>query len=382
MATDPAEHELVRRARALAPLIAERAAETERARTPPADLIEALTDTGLFRMNIPVRAGGEAAHPLVVFHAIEALAVGDASVAWVVMIATEVSLTTGWLAPPVLSQMIGGDEAGGTRARIVGSSRLLAHGRRQGSGWRLSGRLNFLSGVEHARFVLVSFRGEADGELRMALLPQRAGEVLRTWDTMGLRGTGSHEWVIEDAYAPAAHTFRPADSPRADGPAWQVPDRSLIAWIANAGHGLGVAQGALDELTEASLTVSSSGDERRLADREPFRIAAAKAQARVSAARAFVREAAAAAWSTVLNGEPDRALLGHWRLANVHAVHESADAVEMLFRAAGTNAFQRRWTLERRFRDMQVARQHGAGLEWNWDAGIRPAFGLEDRRAR
>ena len=43
----------------------------------------------------------------------------------------------------------------------------------------------------------------------------------------------------------------------------------------------------------------------------------------------------------------------------------------MLFPAAGTNAIHRRWTLERRFRDLQVARRHNAGLDFNWDAGTR-----------
>ena len=319
---------------------------------------------------------------MVVFHAIEALAAADASAAWGVMIASEVSLLTGWLPAALLSQMIGGDEAGGPRCRIVGSSRPLASGRRTLSGWRLSGRLNFVSGVEHASYVLVTFRAGQDGAVRMALLPQRAGKVLQTWDTMGLRGTGSHDWLIEDAYVQDAHTWLPADRPCAAGPAWRAPDRSVVAWIANAGHALGAAQGAIDELVEASGAAASSGDARRLAEREAFRIAVARAQARVSAARAFVREAAAAAWQGLLAGSPDRVLLGRWRLANVHAVHAGADAVEQIFRAAGTNAVHRRWTLERRFRDLQVARQHGAGLEWNWDAGVRPGFGLEERRSR
>ena len=378
MWTDPAEHELVRRARALAPQIAACAAEIEAAGAAPDDLIEALTDAGLFRLNIPAEANGEQADPLVVFHVIEALAAADASVAWVVMIATEVSLLTGWLPGAVLSQMIGGDEPGGPRCRISGSSRVLARGRRHESGWLLSGRLNFLSGIEHAKFVVATFReasgqdggqdgGRGDGPVRMALLPQRAGEVVRTWDTMGLRGTGSHDWLLNDAYVQAAHTWRVEDSPRAAGPAWRAPERSVVAWIGNAGHAVGAAQGAIDDLRAASVETASSGDARPLAEREAFRLALARAQARVWSARDFVRAAAGEAWETLCAGAPDRALLGRWRLANVHAVHESAEAVEQLFRAAGTNAIHRRWPLERRLRDLQVARQHGAALEHNYD---------------
>lgn len=379
MWTDPAEHELVRRARALAPQIAACAADIEAAGAAPADLIEALTDAGLFRLNIPAEANGEQADPLVVFHVIEALAAADASVAWVVMIATEVSLLTGWLPGAVLSQMIGGDEPGGPRCRISGSSRVLARGRRHESGWLLSGRLNFLSGIEHAKFVVATFREEGDqdgGPVRMALLPQRAGEVLRTWDTMGLRGTGSHDWLLDDAYVQAAHTWRVEDSPRAAGPAWRAPERSVVAWIGNAGHAVGAAQGAIDDLRAAGVGTASSGDARPLAEREAFRLALARAQARVWSARDFVRAAAGEAWQTLCADAPDRALLGRWRLANVHAVHESAEAVEQLFRAAGTNAIHRRWPLERRLRDLQVARQHGAALEHNYDNAARALLNL------
>lgn len=383
------QHPLVLAARELQPQIRACADETEANRRVPSHLIDAFTDRGLFRLNIPAASYGEQAHPLVVFHVIEAIAHADPSTAWVVMIATEVSLTTGWLPNAVLSQMIGGEEPGGPRCRIAGSSRVLATAARDpsGSGFRLSGQLNYLSGVEHANFVLVTFPDPDDDSVRMALLPQRAGEVVHTWDTMGLRGTGSHDWRITDVFVQTAHTWRPIDPPHADGPQWRVPDRSLVAWIANAGHALGGAQGAIDDVVELA-TSASSGDATPLREREPFRLALADAQARVTAARSFVQTAWTELWSIMETPEakiPEsrlRRLLGMARLANVHAVHSGADAVETLFRAAGANAAHRRWPLERRWRDLQVARQHGAGLDWNYDAAIRPRLGLEARRAR
>ncbi len=382
-------HPLVLAARELQPQIRACANETEANRRVPSRLIDAFTDRGLYRLNIPAAAYGEQAHPLVVFHVIEAISQADPSTAWVVMIATEVSLTTGWLPNAVLSQMIGGEEPGGPRCRIAGSSRALATAATDpsGSGYRLSGQLNYLSGIEHANFVLVTFPDPEDDSVRMALLPQRAGEIVHTWDTMGLRGTGSHDWRLEDAFVQTAHTWRPTDPPYADGPHWRVPDRSLVAWIANAGHALGGAQGAIDELVELA-TSSSSGDATPLREREPFRLALADAQARVAAAKAFVRTAWTELWTAMENSAAEvpeshlRHLLGMARLANVHAVHAGADAVETLFRAAGANAAHKRWPLERRWRDLQVARQHGAGLNWNYDAAIRPALHLEPRRAR
>ena len=374
------EHPLVQAARDLQPQIRASADEIEESGSVPSELIQALTKRGLFRLNVPARSYGEQAHPLVVFHVIEALAHADASTAWVVMIATEVSLLAAYLPNAILSQMIGGEEPGGPSCRIVGSSRVMTTAQPGISGYRLSGRLNFVSGVEHATHIVATFI-DFDDQVRFALLPQRAGTVIDTWDAMGLRGTGSHDWELNDAFVQNAHTWAALGPIYAEGPQWKVPDRSLVAWIANAGHAVGTAQGALDDLAEAA-SQSTTGDTAALRDREPFRLEYARAQAEVASARAFVQEAWTRAWPLVEAGQPDPELLGRCRLANVHAVHACVDAVERLFRAGGTNAARRSWTLERRWRDLQTARQHGAALDWNFDAGVRPQLGLPPRRAR
>ena len=374
------EHSLAEAARELEPAIRDRADEIEETGSIPPDLIQAITRRGLFRLNIPARSYGEQAHPLVVFHVIEALAHADASTAWVVMIASEVSLLAAYLPNAVLSQMIGGEEPGGPSCRIVGSSRVRTTAEPDESGYRLSGRLNFVSGVEHATHVVATFIDFED-QIRFALLPQRAGTVIETWDAMGLRGTGSHDWELDGAFVQKAHTWAALGPICAEGPQWNVPDRSLVAWIANAGHAVGTAQGALDDLAEAA-SQSTTGDTAALRDREPFRLEFARAQAEVASARALVQETWTRAWPSVEQDEPDLKLLGRCRLANVHAVHTCVDAVERLFRAGGTNAARRTWTLERRWRDLQTARQHGAALEWNFDAGVRAQLGLPPRRAR
>ena len=374
------DHPLVEAARELEPLIRERANEIEETGSVPHEIIEAITARGLFRLNLPARSFGEQAHPLVVFHTIEALAHADASTAWVVMIATEVSLLAAYLPNSILSQMIGGEEPGGPSCRIVGSSRVMTTAEPHKSGYRLSGRLNFVSGVEHATHIVATFV-DFDDQIRFALLPQRAGTVVETWDAMGLRGTGSHDWELDRVFVQNAHTWAALGPIGAEGPQWNVPDRSLVAWIANAGHAIGTAQGALDDLAEAASD-STTGDSAALRDREPFRLEYARAQAQVSSARAFVQQAWTTAWPSVESGQPDTELLGRCRLANVHAVHACVEAVERLFRVGGTNAARRTWTLERRWRDLQTARQHGAALEWNFDAGVRPLLGLPPRRAR
>ena len=196
-------------------------------------------------------------------------------------------------------------------------------------------------------------------------------EILRTWDTMGLRGTGSHDFRSEDVFAPDSRTMKIGSRPHAQGPNWKIPDGGIASWLQNGGQAVGAAQGAINEVILHAKHVASKSDSRPLAEREHFRVALGRAQARVGSARSYVREMGAVAWQSVLDGTPNLDAVGQWRLANVNAVHAATEAVELLFPAAGTNAIHRRWTLERRFRDLQVARRHNAALDFNWDAGTR-----------
>ena len=363
---------MVQRAKELQPLVAARADETEANGAPPRDLIEAVTDAGLYRMFIPADAGGEEVPPLVAFHAIEALAIADPSLAWVVMLATELSLVTGFLTTEHLREMIDADQPGGPRCRIAGSARPTNDGKRVDGGWLITGVATYASGIDHATHVVAAFHDEDQpDDAYMSFVEPDQGEILRTWDTMGLRGTGSHDYRTEDVFAPDSRTMKIGSRPHAQGPNWKIPDGGIASWLQNGGQAVGAAQGAINEVILHAKHVASKSDSRPLAEREHFRVALGRAQARVGSARSYVREMGSIAWQSVLDGAPNLDAVGQWRLANVNAVHAATEAVELLFPAAGTNAIHRRWTLERRFRDLQVARRHNAALDFNWDAGTR-----------
>ena len=353
-------------------MVAANADITEANGTPPVEMIEALTDAGLYRMFIPAAAGGEEVPPLVAFHAVEALAIADPSISWVVMLATELSLVTGALKTEDVREMIGSDEPGGPRCRIAGSARPTNWGKRAEGGWIINGIATYASGIDHATQVVAAFRDiDQPSDSYMSFLDPDQGTILRTWDTMGLRGTGSHDYESSNVFAPDKRTMKIGSRPHATGPNWRIPDSGIASWLQNGGQALGAAQGAIDEVVRHAKLVASKSDSRSLAEREHFRVALGRAQARVGSARSYVREIGGIAWQSILDGKPNLAAVAHWRLANVNAVHAATEAVEMLFPAAGTNAIHRRWTLERRFRDLQVARRHNAGLDFNWDAGTR-----------
>ena len=112
--------DLVSAAESFAPRIREVADEVEHEARLPEDLVEQMTEAGLFRLYMPTSAGGEEADPLTVFAVIEALAQADASVAWILMIAAEIASSVGWLEPEVAREVLGRDASGRCAA---GSSR-------------------------------------------------------------------------------------------------------------------------------------------------------------------------------------------------------------------------------------------------------------------
>ena len=160
-------------------MVAANADITEANGTPPVEMIEALTDAGLYRMFIPAAAGGEEVPPLVAFHAVEALAIADPSISWVVMLATELSLVTGALKTEDVREMIGSDEPGGPRCRIAGSARPTNWGRRAEGGWIINGIATYASGIDHATQVVAAFRDiDQPSDSYMSFLDPDQGTIL------------------------------------------------------------------------------------------------------------------------------------------------------------------------------------------------------------
>jgi alkylation response protein AidB-like acyl-CoA dehydrogenase len=114
-----------------------------------------------------------------------------------------------------------------------------------------------------------------------------------------------------------------------------------------------------------------------LRDRPMVQARIGEAEAMVNAARAYVFDAVGRLWETLCAGEaPSDRLVMQARLALVHAMHESVRAVDKVFHAAGTNAIYTRHPLERAFRDVHVALQHGAALPSYFESAGKVLLGL------
>lgn len=374
---------IVAAAMALAPAVRAAADEAERTRQTPAALAAEITRAGIYQMYLPRSAGGPETPPLTAFRVVEALSRVDGSVGWCAMIATALSLSVGRLPAEV------GRELAGTPAdyRAAGSAR--PGGRAWGvpGGYRVKGRWNFASGIQNARWLYctcVMMDGDTPvstpagtPQLRALWVPRESVTIVDTWQVMGMRGTGSQDFVVDEVVVPERLSCLSEAPPAEKGPLYDRRAWYVHLWTPSAGNALGIARGAIDSLAEIAATEASTMSANLLRDRSMVQTRIAEAEAIVNAARAFLFDAVGRLWGTLCAGDtPSDQMIAQGRLALVHAMHESVRAVDKVFHAAGTNAIYTRLPLERAFRDVHVAVQHAAGLPVYFESAGKVMLGL------
>jgi len=380
------EADLAIAAKRLIPQVLAGREECERLRRIPVAVVEALAKAGLLQMYLPRAMGGPELAPLVAFRAIEEISSASGSIGWCTMIATAVSNSMGWLDVDV------GREIAGTPAdaRLAGSIRPQGRARPVDGGYRIDGHWDFASGINHARWVLCPcILWEGDKPMRTAagaprtrsfLIPAAGVTIEDTWHVLGLCGTGSHDFTVSDVFVPESHSFTHAEPPRQTNPLYDPRLYLTWVWTATAGNAMGIARGALSNFADLAAYKATTTTTALLRDRPLVQARVAEAEAVLRGARAYLVSAIGELWARANAGERDLdAGIVQARLAITHGMHEAARSVDLVFHAAGTNAIYEKNRLERHFRDIHVALQHGAALPAHMEAagqallGLRPA---------
>ena len=347
---------LVDRARRAAARVAPHAAATEAARRLAPEALAALVEAGVGKLLVPRELGGSEASALTLLAVIETIAAADGSAGWCAMIYGTSGLIAGFLAPDAAREVYA--PAGAITCGVFAP---MGRATAVDGGYRVTGRWRFASGCRDAGWCMVGAlpEGAAPGpgaEVLSLLLPVADLRVHDTWDTGGLRGTGSHDVEADGAFVPAARAFSLI------GGAHRLPGYrhaffgTLAAGVATVG--LGIARGALDAFVELARGKRGPGGARTLAERESAQLALAGAEARLAAARAFLHGAVAAAAREGATGEVAVATRARLRLAACHGATEAAAAIDQVRDAAGGAAVYATSGLERRFRDVHTATQH------------------------
>jgi alkylation response protein AidB-like acyl-CoA dehydrogenase len=184
-------------------------------------------------------------------------------------------------------------------------------------------------------------------------------EILDTWYVSGLRGTGSNDIVVSDVLVPRERSvWFATDEPLESGPLYAFPPFGLLA-IGIAAVGLGLAAGAVEDLTGLAPGKTPTGTRRTLAARPVVQADLARAVADLAASRAFLFSSIDEAWRSASAGRAiDLRLRAHLRLAATHAMRTAASVVDRMYDLAGGSSLYETSPLQRRFRDVHAATQH------------------------
>ena len=350
--------------------IREAADAIDQARRVPDWLADKLASAGFFHLLTGPEHGGLGADPVTAAKVIEKLSTASPSVGWVTMIIATASFWTVRVVPGEVRREIFADVQPGEIQPAVIAGTLVPHGRaeRVDGGWRLSGQWPFGSGCHHADWLpTAAWLYDGDGPItdengvpqwRAFHLPASDCNILDTWYTSGLRGTGSTDYAMDgvfvaDNYVKRHSLLEPSMLPdrRYDYPAFNVPMLSAVA--------LGAARGAVDSLTELFGGKVDRRNQRPVAGAYDKQADLGIATATVDSARAYLYDTAARAWELTMSGEElPRDLRAGMRLACTHAVTASVQAVDRAHSAAGASSIYSASPLDRYFRDVHSVAAH------------------------
>ncbi|MCC8960880.1 acyl-CoA dehydrogenase family protein [Bradyrhizobium sp. Pear76] len=366
---------MVARARALAPALRERASRTEELRRLPPETERDLHDSGLFRILQPKRVGGSELDYVALVDCADALGQGDASVSWNFANLASHHWMLGMFAPEAQNAVWGEDPA-----TLIASSFVFPAGRarKASGGYVLSGHWPFSSGVEACGWNMlasvVASDDEADGvEYRLFLLNRRDYSIDDTWNAAGLRGTGSNDVRVTDAFVPEHMTVAVSDLAGGATPGsvvnpnalYMLPVFSLFPYVLS-GVGLGNAQACLDDYVEIARHRASTYNRAKIGDLQSTQIKIAEASAKIDAARLIMRTNCVEVLAEVRRGDiPGIAAKTKLRRDGAFAVNLCTEAVSVLFAASGARSLFTSGALQRQFRDAHAVNSH---LALNFDA--------------
>jgi len=378
---DPAR-ELVERARALAPLLAQHAAEAEQARRPHDEVIAALRSARIFDLMVP-RAHGGLELDLDTFLEVGlALAEGDASMAWV----TTFYIEHNWILCqfPATFQ----NELYRGRSHVLAPASLAADGQTEktAGGYRLSGRWKWGTGLPHAEWVICGGRVERPGgppELRFFALPIEEMKVEDTWWVDGLCATGSNDMIAEGCVVPEERTVSIRDLSAGRGPGAALHPGPLYRTPMVPILLLAAAMPAVGQARAALCRFKSDIGQRRLFARDLRQVDQPAAQTRLGAveiqtdrAERLLRQVASEVMArrNAASGE-ERA---GWVARAALTVRESRAILRSIADASGASAHFHHHPLQRAVRDVQTLSGHTIfDLDQRLESYGRVLLGLE-----
>jgi len=370
--------EALARARALVPVLRERAPRCEAERRTLSETRQDLHAGGLLRFVQPRRWGGMEADFRSLVEIPAELGRGCVSTAWNV---GNYAIHHWMLAlyEPVAQEEVWGDNPDALIASGIaypqGSARPVS------DGLMISGHWSFSSGVDGSdwNMLAVTVRdGDAVVDYCMCLVPRKDYRIVDDWQVLGMRGTGSKSVVIKDLFVPAHRALSMLSARGGDefpgaaanpNPLYRVP-LSAMATHCIAGAAIGNAEAALELSIEAVKARSTSYTGVRMRDFQAVQLRVAAAGARVHAARLMAVQDCVDVQAIAAEGRMPAAEEKLRFKRNVaYAVGLCTEAVDTLHAMAGANGIYDAYPIQRLFRDAHALAGH---IGFSWDAQGSP----------
>ncbi|QDL93615.1 acyl-CoA dehydrogenase [Paroceanicella profunda] len=349
------------------PLIESRAAEAEAQGHLTDDVVAAMRAAGLYTMLYPRVVGGAELLPIDAMRLAERIAYAHGSAAWCMM-GSNMEGTT--MSIYIDQEGVDTVFAKGPDITISGNGVPRGYARPVEGGWMIKGNWSYGSGIHHAEWVHSGcFVTDQDGNMQFGEAgqpkiivchhPRETIRLLGNWDVLGLRATGSYDYVLDgmdELFLPACMAYDfDISAPLRGGPQGALGLAGFSA-LAHTSWAIGVGRRALDELKKVIVArVDAFG---KSSDSASFRFQYAQAEARYRAATAFAHEAWQDISDTNARGEThsqDQLTLVKLALRHIHdVVSETGTFAYRQARGAGL----RDTVLQRSWRDIHAGTQH------------------------
>ncbi|WP_378734047.1 acyl-CoA dehydrogenase family protein [Nocardia brasiliensis] len=353
---------LLAAARSVAPKLAERRSEIDAARRIPDDIVELLRTLGIYRMCFSTEHGGPGLTSLEQLEIVEALSYGDTATGWCAMIGAATGIYAGYLNDQAVAELM-------PTLDLVTAGLIFPAGRaeRVDGGYRLSGRWKFGSAITHADLVIGGAFVLTDGRMettpagkpvvRIFFMRRDQVEVFDTWDTMGLRGSGSNDYAVENLFVPERHSFSFSERKSGTG---KLAEPEALARIM-PGVPLGTARAALDYVRDlaAGKVVAATG--QKWADNYRAQYILGECEMEYIVARGAVVETIDTLWNSLdderfANLSPDARI--STALARTHAFRAARRIISRLCELVGTDSIYKPNPLDIWQRDINTMATH------------------------
>jgi alkylation response protein AidB-like acyl-CoA dehydrogenase len=376
----------IERARALAPLLEDAADEIEAQRRLPERVVEALVEGGFFKLLLPRSLGGAELHPLVYVQVLEQLAKAEPSTAWSLGQNSGCSMSAPYLDPAVAREIFG--PARGILAwgpDTPGAGRGVA----VEGGIRVTGRWGFATGSRHATWLGAHVPiFEEDGSprlnpngrpfVRTVLFPKSSATIIDNWQVIGLRGTGSDSYTVEDLFVPQKYTCsRDNEAERREAGLLYKFTSGMVYAMGFSNVSLGIARGALDAFIVLARDKIPRGARNPLRQNNVIQSQVAQCEARLRSSRAWIHATLREMWDEAQRtGQFLPEQHARLRLASTWAIQQAREVVAQVYSAAGATAIFTENPFERRLRDIHAGTQQGQGRPVHFETVGQILLGL------